>query len=68
MTSLSAVEAQPESLLTVKDLAEYLSVKMSWVYEAVRSKGLPYLKLGAHLRFRRSEIDRWLDENSLANV
>lgn len=53
-----------ERLLTVADVCEYLAVKPSWVYEAVRRKGLPCVKLGNHLRFRRGDIDGWLIEVS----
>jgi excisionase family DNA binding protein len=52
-----------DRLLTVADLADFLSVKPSWVYEAVRSKGLPNFKLGNHLRFSRTAVERWVAEN-----
>lgn len=53
-----------QPLLTVEELQEYLGVSRSWVYEARRSKRLPHYKLGALLRFARSEIDRWLEDAS----
>lgn len=50
-------------LLTVPRLCEYADVKPSWVYEAVRSKGLPAFKLGNHLRFDPERVDAWLEAN-----
>lgn len=51
-----------DRLMTVADLADYLSVTTSWVYEARRSKSLPHFKLGNHLRFLKSDVDRWLED------
>ena len=52
---------EDEGLFTVKTLAEYLGTSTKWVYERVQLKEIPYIKVGKHIRFRKSEIDRWLD-------
>lgn len=49
-----------EPLLDPQDAAALLSVKPSWVYEAVRSGRLPYLKVGRHIRFLRSDLEGWV--------
>jgi excisionase family DNA binding protein len=49
-----------EPLLRPEDAAELLSVKVSWIYEACRTGRLPFLRVGKHLRFTRSELERWL--------
>ena len=49
-----------EPLLDAARAAELLSVRPSWVYESVRSGRLPYLKLGRHIRFLRSDLETWL--------
>ena len=51
-----------EPLLKPKDAAELLSVRPSWVYEAVRTGRLPCIKVGRHLRFVRSDLERWVAE------
>ncbi len=48
-------------LLGVKELAQYLGVSVQWVYERVQLKEIPYIKVGKLLRFRKSDIDGWLD-------
>lgn len=53
-------------LMTVEDLGLYLHVSRSWVYEARRSKGLPYFKLDGLLRFSRPLIDAWLSADASA--
>lgn len=47
---------------TVKDLAEYLSIPRSSVYEMVTMRRIPYHKMGRLLRFKRSEVDLWLEK------
>ncbi len=49
-----------EPLLTPGEAARLLSVKTSWIYEAVRSRRLPHLKIGRHLRFLRSDLEAWV--------
>lgn len=49
-----------EPLLDATAAAKLLSVKPSWVYEAVRSRRIPHLKIGRHIRFLRSDLERWV--------
>jgi len=50
-----------DTLFTVKSLAKYLDVSDQWVYERTQLKEIPYIKLGKHVRFKKSDIDHWLD-------
>ena len=50
-----------DRLYDVQELAEYLSVSTQWIYERVQLKEIPYIKVGKLLRFRKSDIDTWLD-------
>jgi excisionase family DNA binding protein len=54
-------EEAEDTLFTVETLAEYLLVSKQWIYERVQFKEIPYIKVGKFLRFRKSEIDKWLD-------
>ena len=52
-------------LLTVNDVAAFLRVPKSWVYERTRRRGaerLPHVKLGKYLRFRLSEVAAYLEK------
>lgn len=51
-----------EPLLTAAAAAELLAVRTSWVYDAARSGELPCIRLGKHLRFLRSDLERWVAE------
>ncbi len=48
-----------EPLMTVKDVADYLKVSRSWVYQHAASGQLPYRKIGGNLRFLPHEIRAW---------
>ncbi len=51
-------------LLTVSEVARLLKVPKSWVYDHVRPSAqplLPHAKLGKYLRFRRQDIEDFLD-------
>lgn len=54
-----------ESLLTIHEVAELTKVPVGTFY-AYRTKGggPRVLKLGRHLRYRREDVERWLDEQA----
>jgi excisionase family DNA binding protein len=49
-------------LLRPEQVAHLLSVKTSWVYEAVRSGRVPCVRVGRHIRFTREMLEEWLAE------
>jgi excisionase family DNA binding protein len=49
-----------EPLLDAEAVARLLSVKPSWIYEAVRSRRIPHVKIGRHIRFIRSDLEVWI--------
>jgi excisionase family DNA binding protein len=53
-----------DELLTVEEVAQLLKVPTSWVYDRCResaSAQLPHMKLGKYLRFRKSDLFRYLE-------
>lgn len=53
--------------LTVNELAAYLSLSVHTIRERVENDSLPYKRIpGSHLlRFRRENIDQWLEGESV---
>lgn len=51
----------PERLIDAKELAEILGVRPQWVYARVDQGDLPGFRLGHYLRFRLSEVLKWLE-------
>jgi excisionase family DNA binding protein len=53
---------EDEPLLTADEVASLMRVTTAWVYAESRRNALPHVRLGRYVRFRRSAIERWLDE------
>ncbi len=53
-------KSNDNELMTVKEVASYLKVKESWVYEKVHKREIPFHKACKFPRFRRKHIDLWL--------
>lgn len=54
-----------EPLLDANEAARLLRVPRSTLYELVRSRGLPHVRIGQRgLRFTRAGLARWIGENS----
>lgn len=45
-----------DRLWDANDVASYLHVSRSWVYQRVEAGDLPHLRFGGHLRFERDAI------------
>jgi excisionase family DNA binding protein len=59
--SVQAFTPSPDSiLLDADEVAQILRVPKSWVYSHLRE--LPVIRLGRYVRFKRSEVERFLDE------
>jgi excisionase family DNA binding protein len=59
------MQTTTNELMTVSEIAEFLKVPASWVYERTRRRGierLPHVKLGKYLRFDPSEVRGWLQK------
>ena len=54
-------------ILTLEEVAHYLRLKPQTIYKWAQEKRIPAAKLGKEWRFRRSVIDRWLDEQLTGN-
>lgn len=50
---------EPETWLTARDVASQLKIGVTTAY---RLPGLTRYKIGGAVRFRQSDLDRWLDD------
>ncbi len=50
------------SLLTASQVADFLGVPTSWVYEQSRGGRIPTVTLGRYRRYRRAAIEAWVEE------
>lgn len=51
-----------ERLLTPMEVSELTSLRLSTIYALSYRKRLPTIKLGNRLRFRLSDIEKWIKQ------
>jgi excisionase family DNA binding protein len=52
-----------ESLMDIRQIAAYLQINEATAYNWAQEGKLPGIKLGRVWRFRREDIEAWLDKN-----
>ena len=53
---------QERKLLTISEVAAYLSIKEKTIYAKVEAGEIPHYRIGRLVRFRLDEIDAWLED------
>lgn len=53
-----------EPLLNADEAAQLLHVPRSTLYELVRSRHLPHVRVGRGLRFTRAGLAQWVQQNT----
>lgn len=51
--------------LSVKELAEKLAVKESWLRSQVFKRNIPFIKIGALIRFDPEEVSQWINSKKV---
>jgi excisionase family DNA binding protein len=54
-----------DSMLTVREVANYLHVSSATVYKWAKDKEIPSHRLGRLWRFKKSEIDKWMHQEPI---
>jgi excisionase family DNA binding protein len=53
--------AMETDILTIKEVAEYLRITEKTAYRLASERRIPGFKVGGSWRFRKSEIDEWIE-------
>jgi len=56
------------NLMTIEDVARYLSIHPVFIQQLAKDGDIPAIKLGRQWRFRRDLLDQWIIEQSKKNV
>ena len=51
-----------KTILTAKDIAQWLGFSVNTVWELCRREEIPYIKVGGRYRFLEDRILEWLEE------
>lgn len=60
-----------KTLWSIEDVGAYLGLPAGSVYKMTARTArlrIPHLKIGGRLRFRKADIDRWLDLLAVSNL
>jgi len=52
-----------DSLMTLGEVADYLRLSKDTVYRMAQSGRIPASEVGMQWRFRKADVDAWLDRN-----
>jgi len=52
------------AIMKPAEVAEYLRIPLRTLYKLCNDGYVPATRVGKHWRFRKSEIDKWFDENN----
>ena len=52
-----------DGLMDVPQAAQYLGIKTSSLYQKCMKKEIRYVKLGKLNRFRKKDLDKYIDDN-----
>ena len=52
-----------DEIMTLEEVAAYLKLKPQTIYTWAQEKKIPAAKLGKEWRFKRSIIDRWINQH-----
>ena len=56
-----------DEILTIRQVAELLKINEKTTYKHASEGKIPGFKVGGSWRFRRSDLDRWIDEQCAAS-
>ncbi|MBA56817.1 MAG: DNA-binding protein [Pseudomonadales bacterium] len=56
-----------DQILTLKEVAAYLKLAEKTAYKLAAAGKLPGFKVGGSWRFKREDIDRWIEEQKSEN-
>ncbi len=54
--------------INIKELSEYLGIKVNTVYAWVFQKKIPYIKLGKLVKFDLLELENWLKDKRVKSI
>jgi len=55
-------------LINIRELSEYLEIKEKTLYAKVAAGDIPHYKIGRLVRFKKTEIDIWVESQKVIQV
>lgn len=61
---MEIVKSDNGGLMDMNQVAAYLNIKKSTLYDMCMRKKIPFSKIGRQNRFRRLDLDIWIDRQA----
>ena len=52
-----------EKIYTIPEVASYLKMSRSKVYNLVQHRKIPYIKINRNVRIRETDLKKWIEKN-----
>jgi len=52
---------EQSGFMNIKGISDYLGIKVSTIYALVEEKRIPHYRIGRQIRFKRSDVDGWME-------
>ena len=52
-----------KEFLNINELSDYLNMRKSTLYSMVENKEIPFFRFGRLIRFKKEEIDMWIENH-----
>ena len=66
MREKEKVMADSREVMNIRQASQYLGVSPDTLYKYVNDQQIPAFKLGNRWRFKKSKLDQWMEEKSMA--
>lgn len=53
-----------DTILTIPEVARYLKMSKSKIYDLVSKKEIPHLKIGRNVRIRQMDLQIWMEKQT----
>ena len=68
MTNGSNAKSHLKAFYTPDELAEFLAISKPTIYRLVGKRQIPFIKIGGVLRFKKADIEAYLDDRRIGPV
>ena len=56
-----------EKIYTIPEVAAYLKMSRSKVYNLVQGRKIPYFRINRNVRIRETDLKKWIEKNIVTN-
>ena len=57
-----------DEIFTIQEIAAYLKIKEKTAYDLAAKRKIPGFKVGGAWRFKRSQIDEWIEQQAVGQL